>query len=150
MIFLILGQILLFTVSNIKTKIGPVGNMLATTGIYFLSLLYCSETYLINLNFILAFVILLLQGLYIFLYSGLYKSISVKIILEFQTFNEIGEKKIKENMKFDEMFINRIDALGKNGYFIFEGQEFTLSKKGNYISNIYSSLRRIFLSRHEI
>lgn len=150
MIFFIFGQILLFTASNIKTKIGPVGNMLATTGIYFLSLLYCSKIYFTSLNYILVFTILLFQGLYIFLYSGLYKSISVKIILEFQTFSEINEKRIKENMKFDEIFINRINALGKNGYFIFDGHEFTLSKKGKYISDIYSLLRRIFLSKHEI
>ena len=150
MIFFIIGQIFLFTASNMKTRIGPVGNMLITSGFYFLSLLYCVDIQLIGLNYSSIFVILLFQGLYIILYSGLYKSISVKMILEFHTLSKINEKILKENMNFDEIFIDRIKALRESKYFILENQEFTLSRKGKHISEIYILLRRVFLSKYEI
>lgn len=133
-----------------KTRIGPVGNMLITAGFYFLSLLYCVDIQLIGLNYSSIFVILLFQGLYIILYSGLYKSISVKMILEFHTLSKINEKILKENMNFDEIFIDRIKALRESKYFILENQEFTLSRKGRHISGIYILLRRVFLSKYEI
>lgn len=150
MILFITGQIFLFTASNMKTRIGPVGNMLITAGFYFLSLLYCVDIQLIGLNYSSIFVILLFQGLYIILYSGLYKSISVKMILEFHTLSKINEKILKENMNFDEIFIDRIKALRESKYFILENQEFTLSRKGRHISGIYILLRRVFLSKYEI
>jgi len=150
MIFFIIGQIVLFTASNMKSRIGPVGNMLITAGFYFLILLYCVDIQLIGLNYSSIFVILLFQGLYIILYSGLYKSISVKMILEFHTLSEINEKILKENMNFDEIFLDRIKALRESKYFILKNQEFTLSRKGKYISEVYILFRRVFLSKYEI
>ena len=150
MIYFIIGQIVLFTASNMKTRIGPVGNMLIIAGFYFLSLLSCVDLKLIDLSYSPIFVILLFQGMYIILYSGLYKSISVKMILEFHTLGKINEKILKKNMNFDEIFIDRIKALGESKYFIFENQKFTLSRKGKLVSNIYILLRRVFLSKYEI
>jgi hypothetical protein len=72
------------------------------------------------------------------------------MILEFHTLSKINEKILKENMNFDEIFIDRIKALGESKYFIFENPEFTLSRKGKHISEIYILLRRVFLGKYEI
>jgi len=150
MIFIVTGHLIVFFASKIKSKFGPVGNMLLASFITFHVI-----SFLPNLSNSfrysgISFIVLFYQGTYIFVFSGLFKSVTVSIIRAFKTQKKYSLTDLEKFVGFDTVFLGRIKSLKKNGYFNEKGNGIQLSSKGIIVAQLYFILQRIFMSKHEL
>lgn len=150
MIFIVAGHLIVFFASKIKSKFGPVGNMLLASFVTFHLISF--SPYLSNrLSSIeISFIVLLYQGAYIFVFSGLFKSVTVRIILAFNFQKQFSHIDLEKFVGFDSLFFGRITSLRKNRYFNEKENRIQLSRKGTKIARLYFILQRIFMSKHEL
>ena len=150
MIFIVAGHLIVFCASKIKSKFGPVGNMLLASFVTFHLI-----SFLPNLSNRLSygeisFIVLLYQGAYIFVFSGLFKSVTVRIIRAFNIQKQFSHTDLEKCVGFDSLFLGRVTSLKKNGYFNEKENRIQLSSKGTTVARLYFILQRIFMSKHEL